>query len=127
MRVQELERRTGLSRHTLRFYEREGLLHPPRRTARGYRIYDDGHLAQLRFIAIARDLGFGLREIAEALRAQGGAALPGPVLRTHLLRRRERLAADLARLREQSERIDEWLQRLDAASSTQAAAVARSA
>ena len=52
---------------TLRYYERRGLLTPPRRSASGYRHYDHESLRRLRFIKQAQRLGFSLREIRELL------------------------------------------------------------
>ena len=39
--IGELAERAGVHRETLRYYERRGLLKPARRTAGGYRIYDE--------------------------------------------------------------------------------------
>ena len=39
MRVGDVARRAGVSADTIRYYERLGLLDPPRRTAAGYRLY----------------------------------------------------------------------------------------
>ncbi len=50
----------------MRFYEQVGLL-PAGRTAAGYRVYDDGALERLEFIASAKHLGLGLEEIRELL------------------------------------------------------------
>lgn len=44
MRIGELERRTGVSRRLLRYYEEQRLLHP-RRDANGYRIYAESDVA----------------------------------------------------------------------------------
>ena len=52
---------------TLRFYEREGLLRPPARTASGYRSYVDSDLERVRFIRLCQGLGFTLREIQHLL------------------------------------------------------------
>jgi MerR family copper efflux transcriptional regulator len=60
-------RRVGVAIDTIRFYEREGLLPEPQRRASGYRSYDDGAVAQLRFIRRAKALGFTLEEIRELL------------------------------------------------------------
>ena len=46
------ENRHFLAAHvddTLRFYERSGLITPPRRLANGYRDYDEHTLAELKF------------------------------------------------------------------------------
>jgi MerR family copper efflux transcriptional regulator len=60
-------KRVGVGIDTIRFYEREGLLPEPQRRASGYRSYDEGAIAQLRFIRRAKDLGFTLEEIRELL------------------------------------------------------------
>ncbi|MDN5936448.1 MAG: heavy metal-responsive transcriptional regulator [Nitrosospira sp.] len=60
-------KRSGVGLDTIRYYEREGLLPPPRRRASGYRDYDTGVIAQLRFIRRAKDLGFSLDEIRELM------------------------------------------------------------
>lgn len=52
---------------TVRFYEREGLLHEPARTESGYRQYGFEVVARLRFIRRAKELGFSLKEIKELL------------------------------------------------------------
>ncbi|TCV94634.1 MerR family copper efflux transcriptional regulator [Luteibacter rhizovicinus] len=57
----------GVAIDTIRYYEREGLLPEPRRRASGYREYDIGAVARLRFIRRAKDLGFTLDEIRELL------------------------------------------------------------
>jgi hypothetical protein len=40
LRVSELAERAGVAHSTVRFYERAGLLSPPRRAANGYRVLD---------------------------------------------------------------------------------------
>jgi MerR family mercuric resistance operon transcriptional regulator len=57
----------GLSIDTVRYYEREGLLDKPARTASGYRHYRPDAVARLRFIRQAKELGFTLSEIRELL------------------------------------------------------------
>ena len=57
----------GLAIDTVRYYEREGLLETPARSASGYRHYRPDVVARLRFIRQAKDLGFSLSEIKELL------------------------------------------------------------
>lgn len=61
---------------TLRFYEKRGLLPPPRRTAANYRVYSQEDVRRLRFVKHAQQLGFSLSEIEEllSLRAKPGNA-----------------------------------------------------
>lgn len=67
MRIGELAARAEVNIQTLRFYEREGLLRPPSRTASGYRSYMDSDLERVRFIRLCQGLGFTLREIQQLL------------------------------------------------------------
>lgn len=66
--------RAGVGIDTIRYYEREGLLPAPRRRASGYRDYDPGAVARLRFIRRAKDLGFSLEEIRQLLALSGDRA-----------------------------------------------------
>ena len=52
---------------TVRYYEKEGLLAPVRKTDAGYRLYDDTAIRRLRFIKQAQQCGFSLAEIRELL------------------------------------------------------------
>lgn len=57
----------GLGIETVRFYEREGLINPPDRTASNYRIYPQRDILRLHFIKRAKSLGFTLKEIKDLL------------------------------------------------------------
>ncbi|TAM79747.1 MAG: heavy metal-responsive transcriptional regulator [Acidobacteria bacterium] len=65
--IGEVSRQTGLSVHTIRFYEAEGLLQGAARTNAGYRIYSPEIVEQLHFIRKAQELGFSLKEIRDLL------------------------------------------------------------
>jgi len=71
MKIGELAQRAGVSIDTVRYYERQGLLPAPERMASGYRRYDQGDVARLRFIRRAKALGFTLIEIQELLALSG--------------------------------------------------------
>lgn len=65
--IGQVARRSGVGIETVRFYEREGLLAKPARTASGYRQFDEEVIARLKFIQRAKELGFTLNEIKELL------------------------------------------------------------
>jgi MerR family transcriptional regulator, copper efflux regulator len=65
--IGKLARAAKVSIHTIRYYEKAGLLPPPARRPSGYRQYTPHDLLQLRFVRKARSLGFGLEEIAQLL------------------------------------------------------------
>lgn len=75
MRMRELEKASGVSRETIRFYIREGLLPEPVKTARNSALYDEEHL--LRLFAIRRLKGDRylplsvIRSLLEESRADG--------------------------------------------------------
>lgn len=67
LHIGDASRRTGVSPKMIRHYEGLGLLPPPPRTESGYRLYDEAALHTLHFIRRARDLGFGMADIAQLL------------------------------------------------------------
>ena len=67
MRIGELARRVGVNIQTLRFYEREGLLRKPPRTAKGYRVYSATDFERLRFIRLCQEVGFTIVDIRSVL------------------------------------------------------------
>ena len=67
MRISELAQRTGLSAHTLRFYEKQGLVSHNSRSEGGYREYDEADLRRVEFVRSARNIGFSLEDIATLL------------------------------------------------------------
>jgi MerR family mercuric resistance operon transcriptional regulator len=60
-----------VSRQTLRYYERRGLLAEPERSLGGHRLYPAGAVTVLRVIKAAQRLGFTLDEVAGLLEAGG--------------------------------------------------------
>lgn len=63
MNIGEVAEATGLPAKTIRYYESVGLIDPPARSQGNYRLYDDRHVATLRFIQHARNLGFSVKEV----------------------------------------------------------------
>jgi DNA-binding transcriptional MerR regulator len=58
---------TGVKVPTIRFYELNGLVPPPRRSKGGQRRYDERAVHRLHFIRHARDLGFSVEDIRQLL------------------------------------------------------------
>tara|TARA_R100000306_G_scaffold48450_1_gene45857 strand:+ start:8778 stop:9152 length:375 start_codon:yes stop_codon:yes gene_type:complete len=63
MKIAEFERVAGVSRDTLRYYEKIGLLSRPERSTNGYRRYGKAHIQELAFIERGKAIGFTLAEI----------------------------------------------------------------
>lgn len=86
MQIGEMAEATGLSRDTLRFYEKRGLLRA-RRSANGYRDYPPEAVDWLRYIRLAQTLGFTLTEIEADLPLLAAPADSAPQLRAALQRK----------------------------------------
>lgn len=100
MRIGELERLSGASRHTLRYYESVGLI-SAQRSDNNYRDYPCQTLNDLAFIQQAQGMGFSLGEIGEILQAQRQRQLDcaqGIVLVSNKLAQVEQKIADLHQL-----------------------------
>jgi MerR family transcriptional regulator, copper efflux regulator len=66
LRIGLFAQRTGLSRDTIRFYERRGLLRP-NVESNGYRTFDERAVERAISIQVAQGLGFSLAEIARTI------------------------------------------------------------
>jgi Cd(II)/Pb(II)-responsive transcriptional regulator len=67
LKIGELGDRTGVDVETIRYYEREGLLPAPARSANGYREYNQGQTERLAFIRHCRALDMPLAEVKRLL------------------------------------------------------------
>jgi Cu(I)-responsive transcriptional regulator len=104
MNIGEAARASGVSAKMIRYYEDTGLIPPAARTTSGYRTYGDREVQTLRFVARARDLGFGMEAIAELL---------------SLWRDRSRQSADVKRLAtEQVEGLRRRIREMEAMAAT---------
>lgn len=95
--IAEAAERTGLTPHTLRYYERDGLmLHEVGRTASGHRVYTDVDLAWVTMLTRLRATGMPIREMREyaalCRRGQGNEESRLALLQAHRSRVLEQLA-----------------------------------
>jgi DNA-binding transcriptional MerR regulator len=108
MRIGQLGAATGTGPETIRFYEKEGLLSAPSRSASNYRSYGPEHVARLTFIRRLRDLGFPLEQVRELLSVIDGSA-PSVDVADRILRAQqaaiELKIADLKALRTEFSRL----------------------
>ena len=118
MRIAQLESRTGVGRHTLRYYEQDALLPGIQRRANNYRDYPESAVRQVELIRQLQSFGFSLSEIRTILNgiqsnevdcAQGAQLLAEKRLDIHKQIRQLRqvdklLAAEQVRLEESAAR-----------------------
>ena len=100
-----LARRCGLSRTTLLYYEKAGLLRRPPRTSGNYRAYGSQDEERLRQIGLYRKVGLSVAEIRTLLNRPGGGAV------SVLERRMVAIDAEVETLRRHQRAILSLLQR----------------
>ena len=86
MRIGEIVRQTGISRDTIRYYERLGLLRSAGRPSpfNNYKAYPADTAQRLGLIQQAKNLGFSLGEIADLLSLWESAQLSPTQLQARL-------------------------------------------
>jgi len=112
MTVTELAKRSGATPHAVRYYTRMGLLRPVRNPDNGYRLYQPGEVAWLRFIRQAKRLGYTLREIREIMHESDQEKSPCPRVREILLQRigenRRQLESLMALQTRMEQALEQW-------------------
>ncbi len=63
--VQEVVEKMGVTAHTLRYYERIGLLPPIARAESGHRRYSDDDLGWVRFLGLLRNTGMPIQKMQQ--------------------------------------------------------------
>lgn len=72
MLINELSKKTGVSAHTIRFYEKSGLIEGKQDESvksNNYLHYDDVTIEKLEFISEAKSVGFTIKEIGQIIDA----------------------------------------------------------
>jgi len=106
--ISKLAKRFGLSRATILYYEREGLLKPASRAANGYRWYGAAEIERLKQIVGFRSFGVSVRDIRELL-TQSSEQVHEQILRKRFgqldteIQQLRRQQQDLVALLEQSQ------------------------
>ena len=106
--IGELSSRTGVSPRSLRYYEEQGLL-APLRTPAGHRRFDAEAVDRVLLVQRLFAAGLSSTEIAPVMPALLGLRDTTASL-TALRAHRERLAQEIARLRDTAEILDEGLE-----------------
>jgi len=67
LNINELEKRTGITKQNIRFYEKKGLLSPARNTVNNYREYSEPDVKRLQIIKALRKLDISIDDIRSVL------------------------------------------------------------
>lgn len=86
--IGQVAQKTGLSAHTLRYYEKEGLLPFVKKTHSGIRTYNDEDIGWLSMIECLKMTGMSLKDIRQYIEwfSEGDSSLPN---RLELFRKRK--------------------------------------
>ncbi|KAB8332922.1 MerR family transcriptional regulator [Scytonema tolypothrichoides VB-61278] len=107
MLIGELSKKTGLSKDTIRFYEKMGLIAASDRQAgtRSYKEFGAETVERLRLIHQGKGLGFTLNEIKQLIDEWGSDTIP----KTEQIRIIERKLEEIAKKMQQLEAIKTYL------------------
>lgn len=93
--IQHVAAATGLTEHTLRYYERIGLIHPIDRAGSGHRRYRESDIGWIEFLMKLRNTGMSIQQMQQysILQRKGDSTLPERVemLKVHYAQVQEQL------------------------------------
>ena len=101
--IQDVSKKTGLTAHTLRYYEKEGLISGVERSQGGFRQYTDEDLERLGLICCLKNTGMSIQEIARFVTHEGDHTLQERVelLRAH----REQVLKRMAEMQKHLDKV----------------------
>jgi DNA-binding transcriptional MerR regulator len=111
--IAEAADRTGLSAHTLRYYERAGLIEPVERGQRGERRYGPRDVRWVEFLQRLRATGMPIREMKRFAELRRGGAETVAARRDLLDVHRRRVSGEIEQLQRGLQAIEAKLARLE--------------
>ena len=104
--IQQVAEKTGLSSHTLRYYENMGLVPSVRRAANGHRRYSEGDVEWIKFLLCLRATSMPIADMQTftEMTFQGDDTVPAR--RALLEQHRERVLAQIAELQRVLEHVE---------------------
>jgi MerR family Zn(II)-responsive transcriptional regulator of zntA len=116
MLINELSKRTGITVHTIRFYEKSGLIKGKRDetvTSNNYFHYDEESVERLQLILDAKSVGFTISEIAEMIDAWYTDKIPVEAKLKVLDEKLESIDVRIRQLQEMKARIADFRQDIE--------------
>lgn len=112
--MKEVAERTGASPHTLRFYEKEGVLPIPDRDANGVRIFNEHYIDCVDTVQALRSTGLPLAEIKQYVELYKSGEQTLPQRKTMLVVQKNKVEDQIARLIKTLEKLNYKLALIDA-------------
>ena len=106
MNMQQFSKEVGLSSHTLRYYEKIGLLKNIHRNSSGHRYYNAQDVAWVIFVKRLKETGMRLNEILEYVRLSDGGSETLHARESVLSMHRERVVEQICLLESHLKALD---------------------
>lgn len=93
MKIADVSRKTGLSAHTIRYYEKQGLVSPPAKDGSGHRAFSEKEVELLNWVSCLKKSGMPLSKIKTYVAAFDAEDNPlaTDILEQHLFKLRQQL------------------------------------
>lgn len=110
--IADIAKASGVSPHTVRYYVREALISPAAQAENRYRLFTEQDITRLRFIRMAKKLGFTLSEIRQILEhaslGESPCADVREIIQQHIVENRQKIR-DLQALQTRMEQaLEKW-------------------
>jgi DNA-binding transcriptional MerR regulator len=106
MNISEVCKKYGISPHTLRYYERIGLIPSVTRNSAGVRDFSERDCGYVHFVMCMRTAGVQIDPLKEYLRLMDEGPTGLPARKTILQKERDRIAQNIAELTAFLEKLD---------------------
>lgn len=109
MNISQISKLTKLSAKSIRLYEDKGLISTPRRTANGYRTYEQSHIDELLIVARAKRVGFTLEECKSLVGLANDPARTSAEVKEKAQIKLAEVNSKLAELTEIKQQLEKWV------------------
>lgn len=103
--IAKAARQAGVNIETIRFYERKGLIERPPK-GEGYRVYLPDHVARIRFIKEAQQIGFSLTQVKELLTLRADPSADCSAVQQQAIAKQQEVRRKIDQLREIDAALD---------------------
>ena len=106
MNISEVSKKYGISIDTLRYYEKEGLIPPVRRSESGLRDYSEQDCGWVEFIKCMRGAGLSIDTLRQYILLYGKGNRTLQKRKNLLIAERDKLQARIAQMQQTLQRLD---------------------
>lgn len=103
--IKQIANLTGISEYTLRYYEKNGLIHSISRNEKGRRQYSENDLGWIHFLIRLRTTGMSIRQMQEIAELRRKGPSTSKERRILLEKHQQKLAEKIEKLQEHMEAI----------------------